>query len=55
MLRTIQQDITTILDSMEIDFESLSIKLKDNRFIIRSEVRKIFHFSEDTGKSSNKK
>jgi hypothetical protein len=55
MLRTIQHDITTILDSMEIDFESLSVKLRDNRFITRSEIRRMLYSSENTGKLSNEK
>jgi hypothetical protein len=39
---------------MEIDLESLPIKLKDNRFTTKSEIREVLHFSEDTGKSLNK-
>jgi hypothetical protein len=55
MLRAVQQNITAILDSMEIDFEFLPVKLRNNRFIIRSEARKVFHLSEDIGKSLNEK
>jgi hypothetical protein len=55
MLRTIQQDTTIILDLMEIDLESLPIKLRNNRFITRSKVRKVFHPNEDIGKSLNEK
>jgi hypothetical protein len=40
---------------MKIDFESLSIKLKNNKFIIGSEIKEIFYFSENIGKPLNKK
>jgi hypothetical protein len=54
-LRAIQQNAAAVLDSMEIDFESLFIKLRDNRFNIGSEIREIFYFSENTGKPLNEK
>jgi hypothetical protein len=40
---------------MEIDFESFSIKLKDNKFIIESEIKEMFYLSEDIGKSLSEK
>jgi hypothetical protein len=55
MLRVIQQNTIIILDSMKIDLEFLSIKLRDNRFIIESEIKEMLHFNENTGKSLNKK
>jgi flagellar biosynthesis/type III secretory pathway chaperone len=55
ILRAVQQNTVTILNLMKIDFESFLIKLRDNRFIIGSEIRKILHFSENTGKPLNKK
>jgi hypothetical protein len=55
ILRIIQQDIIIILDLIEIDLESLSVKLKNNRFTIESEIKEMLHFSENIGKSLNKK
>jgi hypothetical protein len=55
MLRAVQQDIAIILDPIEIDLEFLSVKLRDNRFITESEVRKILYFSENIGKPLNEK
>jgi hypothetical protein len=54
MLRAIQQNAAAVLNLIEIDFESFSIKLRNNRFIIGSEVRGVFHPNENIGKSSNK-
>jgi hypothetical protein len=54
ILRIIQQDIATILNLIKIDFESLPVKLKNNKFTIGSEIRGVFHPSENTGKSLNK-
>jgi hypothetical protein len=39
---------------MEIDLESLSVKLKNNRFTIGFEIKKMFHPNENTGKPLNK-
>jgi hypothetical protein len=55
MLRIIQQDAATVLDLIKIDFESLSIKLRNNKFIIGFEIRKVFYSNENIGKSLNKK
>jgi hypothetical protein len=38
---------------MEIDLESFSIKLKDNRFTTGSEIRRVFHPNENIEKSLN--
>jgi hypothetical protein len=54
MLRIIQQNAIITLNSMKIDLESLSVKLKNNRFTIRSEVKEVLHLSENIGKSLNK-
>jgi hypothetical protein len=54
-MRIIQQNTVTILHLMKIDLESLSIKLTNNRFIIGSEIRKIFYLSENTEKPLNEK
>jgi hypothetical protein len=51
MLRAIQQDVAVVLNLMEIDFESFSIKLRNSRFTIGSEIRGMFYISENTGKS----
>jgi hypothetical protein len=40
---------------MKIDFEFFSVKLKNNRFTTGSEIREIFYFSEDIGKSLSEK
>jgi hypothetical protein len=55
MLRIIQQDIIIILDSIKIDLESLSIKLRNNKFTIESKIRRILHLNENIGKPLNKK
>jgi hypothetical protein len=55
MLRAVQQNAATILDSIEIDFESLPIKLRNNKFITGSEARRVFHLSENIGKPLNEK
>jgi hypothetical protein len=55
MLRVIPQNIAIILNLIEIDFESLLIKLKNNRFTIRFEIKEIFYFNENIGKSLNEK
>jgi hypothetical protein len=40
---------------MEIDFESLSIKLRNNRFITGFEIRGMLYFSENIEKPLNEK
>jgi hypothetical protein len=50
MLRAIQQDAAAALNLIEIDLESLPVKLKNNKFTIGFKIRKIFHPSENTGK-----
>jgi hypothetical protein len=55
ILRTIQQNAVIILDLMKIDLESLSIKLRNNRFIIEFKIRGMLHPSENIRKSLNKK
>jgi hypothetical protein len=54
-LRAIQQDIVIILNLIEIDFESLFIKLKNNKFTTGSEIRKILHLNENIRKLLNEK
>jgi hypothetical protein len=53
MLRAIQQNAATILNLMEIDLESFFVKLKDNKFIIGSEIREMLYPSENIGKPLN--
>jgi hypothetical protein len=38
-----------------MDLESLSVKLRNNKFTTGSEAKEIFHFSENIRKSLNEK
>jgi hypothetical protein len=54
-LRVIQQNAAAVLDLIEMDLEFFPVKLRNNRFIIESEIRKMLHFSKNIGKSLNEK
>jgi hypothetical protein len=55
MLRAIQQNAAITLNPMKIDLESLSIKLRNNKFTTGFEVKEVLHPSENIGKSLNEK